>query len=58
MSVTDHHRAETVVVVDQLVAVDIEELAAVALFQIEGIGVSGLEGRRDTERHRLARSLE
>lgn len=53
-----HHRSEAVVVVDQLVAIDVDQFAAVTFREVERVGVAGLEGRRHAERHRFLGPLE
>ncbi len=57
MRVPLHHRAEAVVVVDPLVAVDIPDLGALAFVQVDRPGIAHLVGRRHAARHGLFRAL-
>ena len=56
--VPDDHRTEAAVGVDVLVAVDVPDLRAATLAQVDRVRIADLERRADAERHRLQRALE
>ena len=56
--VADDHAAEAAVGVDVLVAVDVPDVRAAALAQVDRVGVAGLERRADAERQAVQRAFE
>jgi hypothetical protein len=58
MRVTHDHRAETVVEVPELAAVDVPDAGAFAALEIDRPRLAGVVRGRDAERHHLVRALE
>src|ERR1700680_1908226 len=57
MRMTNSHHAEAVVEIDVVIAVDIDDVAALALLREDRERLGVLERRRHTSRHGVARPL-